>query len=332
MSTLPPAPEREGTVGSLRPVVRGYVPLLAIVAAIWGASYLFIKVAVDEVEPAAMMFFRLVLAVAVLVPVLMWRAGARQAVSEMRATGGRVFGVGFLNAALPFTLIAWGEQYIDSGIAAIANATVPIFVILLALRFNPSERVRGVRLVGILVGLLGVGVLTGLHPEGGWLAVAGTLAVVLASLCYAGANHFVQYNYSRTSPLVIATASAATGAIILLPFALFQLPTEMPSWEAVASIAALGVLGTAVALLFFYRLLNRYGAARASLVTYLLPPTALVYGAVILDESVTLNAVLGLVLILAGVALGSGAGLRLRRRRAAAAAAAAAQTSASPPS
>ena len=242
MSTLPPAPEREGAIGSLRPVVRGYVPLLAIVAAIWGASYLFIKVAVDEVEPAAMMFFRLVLAVAVLVPVLMWRAGARQAVSDVRATGGRVFAVGFLNAAIPFTLIAWGEQHIDSGIAAIANATVPIFVILLALRFNPSERVRGVRLAGILVGFLGVGVLVGLHPEGGWLAVAGTLAVVLASLCYAGANHFVQYNYSRTSPLVIATASAATGAIILLPFALFQLPAEMPSWEAVASIVALGVL------------------------------------------------------------------------------------------
>jgi drug/metabolite transporter (DMT)-like permease len=246
----------------------------------------------------------------------------------MRATGARAFGVGFLNAALPFTLIAWGEKYIDSGIAAIANATVPIFVVLLALRFNPSERVRGVRLVGILVGFLGVGVLAGLHPEGGWLAVAGTLAVVLASLSYASANHFVQYNYSRTSPLVIATASATTGAIILLPFALFQLPAEMPSWEAIASIVALGVFGTAVALLFFYRLLNRYGAARASLVTYLLPPTALVYGTVILGESVTLNAVLGLVLILAGVALGSGGELRLRRRRAAAAA----QASAAPPS
>jgi drug/metabolite transporter (DMT)-like permease len=313
-------------------VVRGYVPLLAIVAAIWGSSYLFIKVAVDEVEPTAMMFFRLVLAAAVLVPVLMWRVGARQAVSDVRATGGRVFGVGLLNAAIPFTLIAWGEKYIDSGIAAIANATVPIFVILLALRFNPSERVRGVRLAGILVGFLGVGVLAGLDPEGGWLAVAGTLAVVVASLSYAGANHFVQYNYSRTSPVVIATASATTGAIILLPFALFQLPSERPSWEALGSIVALGVFGTAIALLFFYRLLNHYGAARASLVTYLLPPTALLYGAVILDESVTLNAVLGLVLILAGVALGSGAGLRLRRRRAAAAAAAAAQTSASPPS
>jgi drug/metabolite transporter (DMT)-like permease len=299
-------------------VLRGYVPLLAVVAAIWGASYLFIKVAVDEVEPTAMMFFRLVLASAVLVPLIVWRLGRRDAVEEVRGTGWGAFAVGFLNAALPFTLIAWGEKHIDSGIAAIANASVPIFVVLLALRFNPSERVRGLRLTGILVGLVGVGVLTGLHPEGGWLAVAGTLAVVAASLSYAGANHFVQHNYSRTSPLVTATVSSLTGAVILLPFALFQLPDELPSREALGSIVALGVLATAVALLFFYRMLNLYGAARSSLVTYLLPPTALLYGVLILDERITLNAALGLVLILAGVALGSGAGrgLLLRRRRA----------------
>ncbi|HET9215044.1 MAG TPA: DMT family transporter [Gaiellaceae bacterium] len=303
-------------------MLRGYVPLLAIVAAIWGASYLFIKVAVDEVEPTAMMFFRLVLASAVLVPLIVWRLGRRDAVAQVRGTGWNAFGVGLLNAALPFTLIAWGEKHIDSGIAAIANASVPIFVVLLALRFNPSERVGGIRLAGILVGLLGVGVLTGLHPEGGWLAVAGTLAVVAASLSYAGANHFVQHHYSRTSPLVTATVSSLTGAVILLPFALFQLPGELPSWEAIGSIVALGVLATAVALLFFYRMLNLYGAARSSLVTYLLPPTALVYGVLILDEKITLNAALGLVLILAGVALGSGAGAGfLRRRREAATAA-----------
>jgi drug/metabolite transporter (DMT)-like permease len=230
-------------------------------------------------------------------------------------TGWRVFAVGFLNAALPFVLIAWGEKYVDSGVAAIANATVPIFVVLLALRFNPSERVYGLRLAGILVGLVGVGVLAGLHPEGGWWAVAGTLAIVVASLSYASANHFVQHNYGDTAPLVIATVSCATGAVILLPFALVQWPGEMPSWEAIGSIVALGVFGTAIALLFFYRLLNRYGAARASLVTYLLPPVALVYGVLILDEQVTLNGALGLVLILAGVALGSGVGSRLRRRR-----------------
>jgi drug/metabolite transporter (DMT)-like permease len=294
-------------------MARGYLPLLAIVAAIWGSSYMFIKVAVDEIEPAAMMCLRLILAAAVLVPVLFMVVGAREAVAEMRATGWGSFVVGVLNMALPFTLIAWGEKYIDSGIAAIANASVPIFVALLALRFNPGERVGGLRLAGVLVGFAGVGVLAGLDPEGGWWAIAGTLAVVAASLSYAGANHYVQHRFSRTSALVIATASSVTAAVVLLPFALFQLPDEMPSWEALGSVAVLGVLGTAVALLFFYRMLNRYGATRASLVTYLLPPTALVYGALILDEAITLSAILGLTLILAGVALGSGV-FRLARR------------------
>jgi drug/metabolite transporter (DMT)-like permease len=296
-------------------MARGYLPLLAIVAAIWGSSYMFIKVAVDEIEPTAMMCLRLILAAAVLVPVLFVLVGARKAVAEMRATGWGAFVVGLLNMALPFTLIAWGEKYIDSGIAAIANASVPIFVALLALRFNPGERVSGLRLAGVLVGFAGVGVLAGLDPEGGWWAIAGTLAIVAASLCYAGANHYVQHRFSRTSALVIATASSVTGAVLLVPFALFQLPAEMPSWKALGSVAVLGVLGTAVALLFFYRMLNRYGAARASLVTYLLPPTALIYGALILDEAIRLNAILGLALILAGVALGSGV-FRLARREA----------------
>jgi drug/metabolite transporter (DMT)-like permease len=276
------------------------------VAAIWGSSYMFIKVAVDEIEPTAMMFLRLVLALAVLLPVLFAVVGARRAVVEVRAMGRGAFVVGLLNMSIPFVLIAWGEKHIDSGIAAIANASVPIFVALLALRFNPGERVGGLRLAGVLVGFAGVGVLTGLHPEGGWWAIAGTLAVVAASLSYAASNHYVQHRFPLTAPLVLTTASCAAGALILLPFAAVQVPDERPSWEALASVAALGILGTAIALLFFYRMLSSYGATRASLVTYLLPPTALVYGALILDEPITLNALLGLALILAGVALGSG--------------------------
>jgi drug/metabolite transporter (DMT)-like permease len=294
-------------------VARGYLPLLAIVAAIWGSSYMFIKVAVDEIEPTAMMFLRLVLALAVLVPVLFVAVGARRAVADIRGMGRGAFAVGLLNMALPFVLIAWGEKHIDSGIAAIANASVPIFVALLALRFNPQERVRGLRLAGVLVGFAGVGVLTGLHPEGGWWAIAGTLAVVAASVCYAGANHYVQHRFALTTPLILTTASCAAGALILLPFAAVQAPKETPSWEALASVAVLGILGTAVALLFFYRMLSSYGATRSSLVTYLLPPTALIYGTLILDEQITLNAILGLILILAGVALGSGL-LRFPRR------------------
>ena len=291
------------------------MPLLLIVAAIWGASYLFIKVAVDEIEPIPMMDLRLLLAAAVLVPVLVMRLGAREAVAEVRSTGAGAFILGVSNMAIPFVLIAWGEKHIDSGVAAIANATVPIFVALLAIRFNPSERVRGWRLAGVAMGLVGVGVLAGVNPEGGWWGVAGTLAVVVASLSYASANLYTQQRFPATSPLVITTASVLAASLLLLPPALFQLPEEMPSWQALGSVAALGIAGTAFALLFFYAMLTRYGASRASLVTYLLPPFALFYGVVFLDERMTLNAVLGLILILAGVAMGSGV-LRLARRRA----------------
>src|SRR5918996_296511 len=285
-------------------MIRGYVPLLAIVAGIWGASYLFIKVAVEESEPTAMMELRLLLAALVLVPFVLLRRGAASAVAELRATGGGAFVLGVSNMAVPFTLIAWGEKHIDSGIAAIANASVPIFVAVLAIRFRPSERVSGLRLGGVLLGLAGVGVLAGLDPEGGWWAVAGTMAVVVASLSYASANLYTQHRFPRSS---------VAAALVLLPLALLQLPDEVPSLKALGSVAALGIAGTAIALLFFYRMLGRYGASRASLVTYLLPPFALVYGVIFLNERVTLNAALGLLLILAGVALGSGV-LRAARR------------------
>lgn len=293
--------------------MRLYVVLLSILAASWGASYMFIKVAVEEIEPAPMMFFRILLAALVLVPVLFVVVGLRAAVTDLKAASGGGFVLGLINMALPFTLIAWGEKHIDSGIAAIANASVPIFVALLAIRFNPAERVRGRRLFGVLLGLAGVGVLTGLHPEGGWWAIAGTLAVVAASLCYAAANLYAQHRFSQTTPLVVSTATVIAGALILLPFALVQLPDELPGWKALGSVAALGLLGTAFASLILYRMVTDYGASRTALVTYLLPPMALFYGVVLLGEEVTLNAALGLVLILAGVAMGSGV-LRLVRR------------------
>ena len=232
----------------------------------------------------------------------------------MRGTGWKGFAIGFLNAAFPFVLIAWGEKYVDSGVAAIANATVPIFVILLALRFNPSERVSGVAPVG-----------DSRRPRrrrrarrpppGGRLVGGRGHARHRRRLVLVRVGEPLRPAQLRPHRAARDRhVSCATGALILLPFAIVQWPDAVPSPEAIASIAALGIFGTAVALLFFYRLLKRYGAARASLVTYLLPPVALVYGVLILDETVTLNAALGLVLILAGVALGSGASARLLRR------------------
>jgi drug/metabolite transporter (DMT)-like permease len=294
-------------------VTRSYVWGISFLAAVWGASYLFIKVAVEEIEPAPMMFFRLALAVLLLVPFVLAREGVREGAAKLRDAWRPGLVLGLVNAAVPFTLIAWGEKHIDSGIAAIANATVPLFVVLLAIRFRPSERATGSRLVGILLGLVGVAVLSGAQAEGGWWAVAGTLAVVVASLAYATGSLYGMARTGDTSGPVLATASMIGGALILLPFAVAQLPDELPGWKALASVAALSVAGTAVAQLVLFRMLRLHGSARTSLVTYLLPPTALLYGALLLDEPVTVSAITGLVLILPGVAIGSGA-LRFRRR------------------
>src|SRR5262245_39643227 len=202
--------------------------MLGILAASWGASYLFIKVAVEDLEPAPLMCLRLILAFAALFPILVFSSGFRGAVSDIRGTGRGGALLGLINMAIPFTLIAWGEKHVDSGVAAIANSTVPIFVVILAIRFRPSERVTGARLFGVLLGLVGVGVLTGLNPDGGWWAVAGTLAVVLASFSYACANLYVPARFGETEPLVISATTIFWGMVLLIPPSLFQLPDHMP--------------------------------------------------------------------------------------------------------
>jgi len=189
---------------------------------------------------------------------------------------------------------------------------VPLFNAMLVVRFLPSEQLSRTRLAGVLLGLAGVGVLTGGQPShGGWWAVAGTLAVVVASLAYAAGGVYGQLRVRATAGPVLAAASMTGGALVLLPIALFQLPGEVPSGKAIGSVLALAVLGTALAQLILYRMLRLHGSSRLSLVTYLLPPVALFYGALLLDESLRPEAVGGLALILLGVAVGSG---KMRRR------------------
>jgi drug/metabolite transporter (DMT)-like permease len=294
-------------------MTRAYAPLLLLLAAIWGASYLFIKVAVEDFEPTVMMALRLLIAAPPLIVYLALRDGTGRALREVIGAWRPGLWMGVVNGAIPFTLIAWGEKHIDSGIAAIANATVPIFVTLLAIKFRPSERATGLRLVGVLIGLVGVGILAGVHPDGGWWAVAGTLAVVVASFSYAAGGLYGQYAVRHASGPVIAAAGMLYGGLVLLPFALAQLPDHAPSWKAIGCVLGLSLAGTAFAQLIMFRILRLYGAAKMSLVTYLLPPTALLYGALILDEPIKASALIGLALILGGVALGSGA-LRARRQ------------------
>ena len=161
--------------------MRGYWPLLLLLASIWGASYLFIKIAVEDTPPAAMTNIRLLVAGVLLSGYLVFSLGARRSVQELRAAWRASLVLGFVNAALPMSLVAWGETHIDSSIAAIAQASVPIFVVLLSLRLLPHEPLRPMRIAGLAIGISGMALVSGVHPEGGWWAVAGTLAVARRS-------------------------------------------------------------------------------------------------------------------------------------------------------
>ena len=202
---------------------------------------------------------------------------------------------------MPFWLIAWGEKYIDSGMAGIAQATVPIFSLLIGLRFLPHERIGAARVAGVCLGLVGVAFVAGGTPEGGAWAVAGTLAVVLASVSYAGGRDLRPAARERHAlgagarDRVHARGErrSCSRSRSLSP------PTSVPTAGAIVSLLLLALFGTALAQLVLFRVVRLYGARRLSLVTYLLPGFALVYGAVILDERVGVAALAGLALILA---------------------------------
>ena len=294
--------------------MRGYVGLVLLLAAIWGSSFMFIKIAVDELAPTTTMALRLVFSAIPLLAIVVYKRGFAPATTEMRSIVRAAMILGVISTALPFTLIAWGETKVDSGVAAIGNASMPIFVALLALRFRKSERATGSKAVGVVLGLVGVGVLAGVNPEGGWAGAAGTLAVIVASISYAISTLYIQTLLDNVHNDVLAAASVTWGAIFLAPLGAAQAPLHVPSWGVIASVLALALLGTVAGQLLYFRLVYRYGSARASLVVYLLPVTALFYGALLLGEPITASALVGLVLILTGTALGSGV-LRMPRRR-----------------
>jgi drug/metabolite transporter (DMT)-like permease len=284
-------------------VSRRDLGLLFVLSAIWGSSFLFIKVAVEELEPTVVAFGRLVVGFLALLPIVL----ARREIPDVRALWVSFLVLGALNNALPFWLLGFAETRIDSGLAGVIQAAAPIFTVLLATWIDPSQSVRGVRLAGVCLGFLGVALLIGVQDGG---ELVGALAVVGTALCYALAVLYAGRAVRNIPPLQVSIGQLAVGTLLVTPFALLQLPSEAPSAKVIASIAALGALGTGVAYLLYFALIARAGASRAILVTYLVPAFALVYGAMLLDETVTASALGGLALILGGTALATGARLR----------------------
>ena len=275
---------------------RKNLAMLLGLAAIWGASFMFIKVAVREISPATLIAGRLGLAALTLALLLPFTAGMRDTARQLRASWRWLVVVALVNTALPFWLLSWGETRIDSGLASIIQAAVPIFNALIAFVAFQEVRVTGSRLVGVGVGFVGVALLVGAQPEGKML---GALAIVGMAFCYGLGGLLAGRHLTLAKPIVVAFATTAIATVVALPAAVVQAPNEVPGWKTIGSVVVLGVPGTALAYLLFFGLITGAGAAYASLVTYLIPPIALAYGAVFLDERFGAAAFGGLALILA---------------------------------
>jgi drug/metabolite transporter (DMT)-like permease len=275
--------------------------ILLVLGLIWGASFLFIKVAVVTIPPFTVAFGRTALAALILYVVLRYR-GLK--LGSWGHLWGSFLVLGLFNGAVPYTLITWAEIHIDSGLAAILNALMPLFTVLLAHFFTQDEKLNWMKVVGIFLGFLGILALIGPAVlKGLGTHVIGQLAVVGAALCYAMAAIYGR-RLKEIPPLVSATGQLIGAALLTLPLSfIIDTPWQLSvTLLSLGALACLSLLGTALAYILYYYLLARIGATNVSLVTYLLPITGVFWGALLLGERLHWSAFLALALILAGIA------------------------------
>ena len=273
--------------------------LLLLLSAIWGSSFLFIKLGVDVLEPSVVALGRLLVGVLVLLALLPGRGG----LAQLRGVLVPLVVLGALNNAAPFWLLGFAETRLDSGLTAVIQAAAPIVTVVLASRIDRSQVVTGPRLAGIAVGFVGVALLVGVQTGGSLIAAFAVLGV---AVCYGGSVLYAGRTVSGLPALQISIGQLACGAVLMAPFGLAQLPGEVPRAKVWLAVIALGALGTGIAYLLYFAIIASAGASRAILVTYLVPAFALVYGTVFLGEAVSATALAGLALILGGTALATG--------------------------
>lgn len=277
--------------------------VLIALGSVWGASFLFIKVVVEETSPAALVEGRLFFGFLVVAAMLAYRGG------PFRWSTSLLLGVGAMavfSNIIPFLLIAWAEERIDSGVAAVLNSTMPLFTALFAAVILAEERMTAGRVAGLVLGLLGVVVLTGgdiVHVTDS--SVAGQLAVVASAACYGVGAVYARILLRSDDPLSLSAWQLAAGTLLALPV-LMVLDGGRPDYslsvEGWLSLLALGAFGTGFGYVAYVWLVDHAGSVRASLVTYVIPVVGLFLGWAVLNESLGANTLVGAALIIAGVA------------------------------
>src|SRR3954453_8512298 len=266
--------------------------MLVVTAAVWGSSYMFIKVALDDFSEGAIVCLRTALG-AVL---LLGYAARRGALGDIRGRERWIAIIALIQVVGPFLLITYGETRISSSLTAILIASVPIFTALLALRFDAAERSHGWALVGIVVGIVGVAMLFGLDLRGSADELVGGAMMLGAALGYAISWMLVKHKLAGAAPEAVAGAAMVVAAAVTAPLLVASPASHAPALDAG---------GTGIAFVLYYTLIADVGPARASMVGYVAPGFSIAYGVVLLGERLTAAAVGGLVLILAGSWLGA---------------------------
>ncbi len=272
----------------------------------WGSSYLFIKLAVDSFGTFTLIALRLLIGAAFLWIVL---RASRTPLPRDRRAYVHLIVMSVVNITIPFALITWAEQSVDSALAAILNSTVPLLVIVIAPIFLPDEPIRLNGLLGLAIGFAGVALIVSPGLVGASGTVPGQLALLGSSLAYAVGNVYARRNVRGLPPMIPAVFQVTFALIIVGLIALvFERPweTSRPDSEAWFSVIWLGILGSGMAYLAYFRLLSRWGATRTSLVAYLLPIVGIVLGFVVLQEPIDVTLIAGTALVIAGVALVNG--------------------------
>jgi drug/metabolite transporter (DMT)-like permease len=275
--------------------------LMAGAAATWGASYMFIKVALDDLSEGALVFVRVALGAAVLLP-LAARAGALRG---LRGRLGWLALITLLQVIAPFLLIAFGERDVPSAMTGILVSSAPLFTAVLATWMDRSERLTGWAAAGVGVGMVGVVLLFGIDLTGDRSALIGGVMILVAALSYAVSALLVKRHLTGAAPVGIVAGQMALASALTLPLLLAAPPTSAPQVDTVLAMLALGTGGTGLAFLWYYTLLAELGPGRASLIAYLAPGFAVAYGALVLDEALTGATLAGLALILLGSWMGT---------------------------
>ena len=275
---------------------------LPLLAAIWGSSFLFMKIGGSEFGPILFMAIRTLIASLLLISILL----LKKQFSLLAIHKKEIFIVGMMNTAIPFVLFGWATLTLSAGSTSVLNATTPMFGAIVAVVWL-KDKLTPVAITGLMIGFAGVYVLMfdKLNlPETNVILPTG--AVMLASLFYGISANYTKRYLSNVKPLVLAAGSQISATLVLLPISFAFLPKAMPSIEAINSVVFLGIICTGFAYIIFFRLIAELGPTKAISVTYLIPVFGLFWGVVFLQENITLTMLSGCGLILMGVALTTG--------------------------